>query len=208
MAEDPDESLWRARLRWRLRGAWQAPTFVVLTLVEAVLLNRLPISGDSGSHVVGAFLLCGFFNLTIVALLAPLLARMLQGRTRADVPRSVAQDRAATALMCALALGLLSLGIAHRPSVSAANDDYAAQLGAVRQYVAHQAPPQYRAGIGAEEVWKQKDGFYRTCVPGPDPRRSLCLFVETDGVPTVTLDPDQQSNSRIAGPDNPGRRGP
>ncbi len=208
MAEDPDERLWRARLRWRLRGAWQAPTFVVLTLLEAVLLNRLPVSGDGGSHIVGAFLLCGFLNLAIVGLLAPLLALALRRRTRADVPRSVAQDRAATALMCALALGLLTLGIVHHPVVNAAQDDYAAQLGAVRQYVNHQAPPEYRAGVGSEEVWKQKDGFYRTCVPGPDPRRSLCLFVETDGVATVTLDPDQQSNSRIAGADNPGRRGP
>lgn len=208
MAEDPDESLWRARLRWRLRGAWQAPTFVVLTLVEAILLGRLPISGDDGIDPVGAFLLCGFFNLTIVGLLAPLLARVLQRRTRADVPRSVTQDRTATALMCALALLLLSLGLAHRPSVSAAKDEYAVHLGAVRQYVSHQAPPEYRAGIGSEEVWKQKDDFYRTCVPGPDPRRSLCLFVETDGIATVTLDPDQQSNSRIAGADNPGRRGP
>lgn len=208
MAEDPDESLWRARLRWRLRGAWQAPTFVVLTLVEAVLLNRLPISGDGGSHVVGAFLLCGFFNLAIVALVAPLAARVLQRWTRANVPRSVTQDRAATVLMCALALGLLLVGLAHHPSVSAAENEYAVQLGAVRQYVSHQAPPEYRSGIGSEEVWKQQDGFYRTCVPGPDPRRSLCLFVETDGVATVTLDPDQQSNSRIAGRDNPGRRGP
>lgn len=208
MAEDPDESLWRARLRWRMRGAWQAPTFAVLTLLEAVLLNRLPVSGDDGSNIVGAFLLCGFFNLAIVALVAPLAARLLRKRTRPDVPRSVTQDRAATALMCALALGLLAIGIAHRPSVRAAEDEYAVHLGAVRQYVFHQAPPEFRAGVGSEEVWKQKDGFYRTCVPGPNPRRSLCLFVETDGIATVTLDPDQQSNSRIAGADNPGRRGP
>nr|MBA2349142.1 hypothetical protein [Solirubrobacterales bacterium] len=93
MAEDPDESLWRARLRWRLRGAWQGPTFVVLTLVEAVLLNRLPISGDDGLDVVGGFLLCGFLNLAIVGLLAPAFARLRRRRSGgSDVPRAVVQD--------------------------------------------------------------------------------------------------------------------
>lgn len=205
MAEDQDESLWRARLRWRLRGAWQAPTFGVATLAGAVLLGRLPISGDDGLDIVGAFLFCGFLNLFIVALLAPVAARLLHRGSK--VPRSVTQDRTATTMMVMAFAGLLAIGIAHHPKVVQAEDEYTVQLNAVRTYVAHQAPAEYRNGIGLEEVWKQKDGFYRTCVPGPDPRKNLCLFVETDGIPTVTLDPDQQSNSRIAGPDNPGRRG-
>ena len=36
------------RLRWRLRGAWQWPTFVVLLVVNAVLLSELPLAGESG----------------------------------------------------------------------------------------------------------------------------------------------------------------
>ncbi len=207
MAEDRDESIWRARLRWRLRGAWQAPAFVAFTLAEAVLLNRLPIAGDDGLDVIGGFLLCGFFNLAIVSAAAPLLARLVRRRRPSPLPAAVLQDRVGTSLMAALAVILVAIGIGHRAAVAASQREYAEQLQAVRTYVARQAPPEFRAGIGAESVWKQKESFYRTCVPGPDPRRNLCLYVDTEGVPTVTRDPDMQSNSRIAGPDNPGRRG-
>jgi hypothetical protein len=207
MSEDHDESIWRARLRWRLRGAWQAPAFVAFTLVEAVLLNRLPIVGDVGLDPVGGFLLCGFANLAVVGLVAPLGARALRRRRPSPLPLPVLQDRVATGGMALLALALLAIGVGHHAAVSESKREYAEQLAAVRKYVAHRAPPEFRAGLGAEEVWKQEDGVYRTCVPGPDPRRSLCLYVETDGIATVTRDNDMQSNARLAGPDNPGRRG-
>lgn len=206
MAEDRDESIWRARLRWRMRGAWQAPAFVAFTLAEAVLLNRLPVSGDGGVDLVGGFLLCGFLNLAAVGLFAPLAARYVRRRRPSPLPLAVLQDRVATSLMGALAVTLVVLGVGHHAAVSAAEREYVEQLQAVRAYVAHQAPPEFLAGVGAESVWKQKDGFYRTCVPGPDPRRNLCLYVSTEGTATVTRDPDMQSNSRIAGADNPGRR--
>lgn len=207
MAEDRDERIWWSRLRWRLRGAWQAPAFVAFTIVEAVLLNRLPIAGDAGLDPIGGVLLCGFFNLAIVGFLAPVIARLARRRRASGVPLPVLQDRVGTSLMGALAVALLAVGVGHRAAVQDSAREYAEHLQAVRAYVAHQAPPEFRAGLGAEEVWKQKDGFYRTCVPGPDPRRSLCLYVDTEGVATVTRDPDMQPNSRIAGPDNPGRRG-
>ncbi len=207
MAEDRDESIWQARLRWRLRGAWQGPAFAAFTVVEAVLLNRLPIAGDNGLDVVGGFLLCGFFNLALVGLVAPLVARLVRRRRPSSVPLPVVQDRVGTSLMGALSVLLLAVGVGHHAAVATSRREYVEQLQAVRTYVAHQAPPEFRAGVGAESVWKQKAGFYRTCVPGPDPRRNLCLYVDTDGIATVTRDPDMQSNSRIAGPDNPGRRG-
>lgn len=207
MGEDEDERIWQARLRWRLRGAWQAPAFVAFTLVGAILLNRLPIAGDDGLDVVGGFLLCGFFNLVVVGFLAPVAARLVQRRRPSPLPLAVLQDRVATSLMGILAATLLTIGIVHHASVAASQRDYVEQLRAVRAYVADQAPAEFRAGIGAESVWKQKDGFYRTCVPGPDARRNLCLYVDTEGVATVTRDPDMQSNSRIAGPDNVGRQG-
>ncbi len=52
---------WR-RLRWRLRGAWQWPTFAALTAIDALLVARLPFQG-TGGDVVGAILLAGFLNL-------------------------------------------------------------------------------------------------------------------------------------------------
>src|SRR4051794_30889839 len=189
MDGEREEPMWRARLRWRLRGAWQWPVFLTLTVFEAVLLNRLPISGDGGLDLIGGFLLCGFFNLAVVACLAPLGARALRRLRAMPVPLEVVQDRMATGLMALLAVVLVGIGALHHTSVVAAHDDYDAQLAAARRYLAHQAPPQYARNIGHERVWKQAPGLYRTCVPGPDPDRDLCLIVKTDqGVPTVRRD--------------------
>ena len=79
-----DESLWRARLRWRWRGALLWPLFVSLTIVDALLLGRLPLSGEQGTDLVPALLLAGFFNLLVVAVLGP-LASVLLHRRRPDL---------------------------------------------------------------------------------------------------------------------------
>jgi hypothetical protein len=204
-----DERLWLRRLRWRLRGALQGPAFVLATVVEAVLLNRLPVAGDEGLDPVGGLLAAAFLNLGIVAVVAPLLARVRRPRgRRAGMPIAVATDRTATLLMGTAVLAVLGVGLVHRAEVQESRAEYQAQLDAVRAYLAHQAPPEYRASIGLENVWKQGDDFYRTCVPGRDARRSLCVFVDTSGpAVSITRDPDQQSNAKIAGPENPGRRG-
>ena len=204
-----DERLWLRRLRWRLRGALQGPAFVLATLIEALLLNRLPVAGDEGLDPVGGLLAAAFLNLGIVAVAAPLLARVRRPRgRRAGMPLAVATDRMAAMLMGAVVLAVLGAGLVHRAEILESRAEYRAQLNAVRAYLAHQAPPEYRASIGLENVWKQGDDFYRTCVPGRDARRSLCMFVDTSGpAVSITRDPDQQSNAKIAGPENPGRLG-
>jgi hypothetical protein len=204
-----DERLWLRRLRWRLRGALQVPAFVLATLLEALLLNRLPVAGDEGLDPVGGLLAAAFLNLGIVAVAAPLLARVRRPRgRRAGMPLAVATDRMAAMLMGAVVLAVLGAGLVHRAEIQESRAEYRAQLDAVRAYLAHQAPPEYRASIGLENVWKQGDDFYRTCVPGRDARRSLCMFVDTSGpAVSITRDPDQQSNAKIAGPENPGRLG-
>ncbi len=213
-----DERLWLSRLRWRLRGALQGPVFVAATLVEAVLLNRLPIAGDEGLDPIGGLLAAAFLNLALVAVAAPLLARAQRrlarrgwgrrGRRDPHEPIAVATDRVASFLMVALGTAVLVTGLLHRAEVQESRAEYEAHLAAVRAYLAHQAPPEYQAAIGLENVWKQGDDFYRTCVPGREDGRSLCLFVDTSG-PAVSIrrDPDQQSNARIAGSENPGRQG-
>jgi hypothetical protein len=43
-----------------------------------------------------------------------------------------------------------------------------------------------------------QDDLYRTCVPGPDPKRWLCLYVDTAQRPAgVTLDGDRTPNSEL-----------
>jgi hypothetical protein len=207
-ARDDVDRLWRSRLRWRLRGAMLWPAFAVAVVVDAVLLQLLPIAGDGPPGPIGALLLSTFFNLLIVAVLAPLAGRGLRGR-RPGIPRVVADDRAGTVLLGLLALGLLALGLAHRPAVEAADRDFEAQSLAVRRFVAHQAPAAYRSNVDRADTWRQGPDLFRTCVPGPDPTRALCLIVTTDqSPPGITVDPDQRPNGFVSGPDNPGRGAP
>jgi hypothetical protein len=206
MAEPDVGRLWRSRLRWKLRGALLWPAFGVAVVVDAVILHVLPIAGEEGPGPVGALLLATFFNLVVVAVGAPLAGAWLRRRDR-TLPRMIADDRAGTALLAAVAIVLLAAGLRHRPAVDAAGDDFRAQSQAVRSYVAAHAPPEYRANVDRADTWKPGPDVFRTCVPGFDPRRALCLLVLTDSSPPVVrVDPDQRPNSRVAGPDNPGRK--
>ena len=205
MSGEGDERLWARRLRWRMRGAWQWPAFALLTVVDAVVLHLLPLAGEAIGFVP-ALLLAGFFNLAAVAILAPLGGMALR-RRRPGLPRIIADDYAGTSLLVAVALLLLAGGIAHRPAVVDQRDAFAAQSAQVRRFVLSQAPQQFRRNVDRADTWKQGPDLYRTCVPGPDPRKHFCMIVNTDQHPPgVVVDRDQQPNARIAGADNPGRK--
>jgi hypothetical protein len=176
-----------------MRGAWLWPSFIVLTLLEGIALEVLPIAGDGPGGVVPGVLLAGFANLIAVATLVPLAGRRLR-RRRPDLPRPVADNYAGTALLCVIAAVIVTLGLVHRPSVVAEHEARRAQLTAVHDYVVAQAP-EYRAGIALADSLRLEQDYYRTCVPGPDPKRWLCLFVNTKQQPAgVSLDHDRAPN--------------
>jgi len=206
MAEPEIRGLWRARLRWRLRGATLWPAFFVAIVVDAVLLHVLPIAGDTAPGAVPALLLATFFNLLVVAVGAPLGGLVLR-RRRPGLPRLIRDDRAGTFLLGALAVILVVLGLLHRPAFDSERDEFRLQAAAVRLWAAAHAPAPYRARVQDADTWRPGPHLYRTCIPGPDPRRALCLLVFTDQHPPgVRRDPDARPNSVVAGPDNPGRR--
>src|SRR3954447_1737564 len=122
------------RLRWRLRGATMWPAFLVGLAVDAALLHALPIAGETAPEAFGAVLLALFFNLVAVAVGAPLAGRWLR-RRRPELPKVVADDRAGTAMVGAVCLGLLAAGLAHRPALRAENEAFAAQAAAARHFV-------------------------------------------------------------------------
>jgi hypothetical protein len=193
--ERQDRSVWLTRTRWRMRGAWLLPAFVVFTVAEGIALELLPISGEGPGGVVPGVLLAGFANLIAVATLAPLAGRRLR-RRRPDLPRIIADNYAGTALLCVIAAGTLALGLVHRPRVLAEQADHGAVAGAVHDYVIAQAPA-YRPGIGSAEAVRVDDELYRACVPGPDPKRWLCLFVNTRQRPAgVAVDSDRVPDRR------------
>jgi hypothetical protein len=184
---------WR-RLRWRLRGAWQWPTFAVLTAVDAVVIALLPFQGE-GTDALGAVLVATFFNLLAVALVAPLAGALLRRRRR-DLPWPIARDYAGAFLLVAIAAGLLAGGLAHRSAVIAERADRRAVLGAVHDFVVEHEPA-FAAGLAAVDTRRLEAERYRACVlaPGEGP---LCLFVNTDQRPAgVTRDPSREPNSAL-----------
>lgn len=194
------ESLWRSRLRWRMRGALLWPLFGILTVADAVLLGQLPIAGDGGTDLVPALLLAGFFNLLVVAVVGP-LAAILVRRRRPDLPKVVAQDYTGRVGLVFVSLALLAGGLAHRGAVTEARADYADQLGAALRVVHTQAPPEFKGHPEQATTLKLGDDLFRTCVPGPDPKRWFCVLVRTDtDPPGITVDENRESNQSLNRP--------
>ena len=186
------------RLRWRLRGALLWPTFAVVTLLDAALLHWLPISGD-GTGWVPALLLAGCLNVFAVAALGGLVGWRLRKR-RPDLPKVVADDYAGTGLVLAVAACFLVAGLLHRPQVQDDRADFSAQSFAARRYVAASAPPEYRRRIAEADSVQVDEELFRTCVPGDDPNRWLCLFIDTTAHPaTVRGDTSGESNAAFYG---------
>lgn len=182
------------RLRWRLRGAWMWPAFVVLTVADAVLLHALPIATDR-IDLVPAALLSGFANLLVVAVVAPLSGRLVR-RGRPDLPKAVATDYAGAALLAAVSGVLLVGGLLHRPAVERAERDLRVQAAAARAFLLTEAPLAVRSRLGAADTIRLAAGFYRTCVPEGRPRRAFCVFVRTGRGPAVVrADPDRSPNA-------------
>jgi hypothetical protein len=194
--ERQEQSVWLTRMRWRMKGAWLWPAFVALTLAEAVALERLPVSGDGPGGIVPAVLLAGFANLIVVAAGTPLAGRALR-RRRPDLPRAVADNYAGTALLALVAAVIVGAGLVHRPAVVAEQDALRAQAAAVHDYVVSQEP-RYAPGLALADPLRLEAGLYRTCVPGRDPHRWLCLYVNTTQRPAgVTLDRDRTPNTDL-----------
>jgi hypothetical protein len=207
MAERDATRVWRARLRWRLSGAWQWPTFVVATVAGAVLLAELPFTG-TGMGLVPAFLLAGFINLAVIAVVAPAAGALIR-RRRPELPREIAADAAGAVGLVAVVGLLFAGGLAHRSSVTESRADFATAVATARRFLAHQGPQAYQDGLNRSNTWQPGPHLYRTCFPGAEERRNYCVLVDTaNGVPTARPDPDQRPNATIAGPDNPGRGAP
>jgi len=197
--DGPPERLWWSRLRWRMRGAWLWPAFAGLTVLDTVLLHLRPIAGTE-TGVVPAALLAGFFNVVAVALFSQIGGRLLR-RRRPALPLVVARDYAGTVVLVAVAVAVAVAGQVHHSAIVADQRDFAVQRLAVHDYVVTHAPAEYRRRLAQADTWELGPRLYRTCVPAPDPRRALCVIVNTgQSPPGVTLDPNRAPNSRLLNP--------
>lgn len=182
------------RMRWRLRGAWLWPAFVVATLLEMLLLRWLPIAGD-GSGFFAGLLLAGWMNLIAVVVLGGIGGRILR-RVRGDLPKVVADDYAGLGALAVVAGAFVVAGLVHRPELAADRAAFARQSQAVRLWVEANGGDFARAHVDSADSVMVDDDLYRTCVPEPEPKGWLCLIVDTShSPPRITRDPSRESNA-------------
>lgn len=182
------------RLRWRLRGAWLWPAFVVVTVIEMGLLHWLPIAG-AGSGFVAGLLLAGCLNVIAVAVVGGIGGFVLR-RRRPDLPKVVADNYAGLGALALVAGAFLLAGFVHRPELVADREAFARQSMATRLWVAANADDFARAHVDSADSVLIAEDLYRTCVPQPDPKRWLCLIVDTSQSPSrVRRDVSRESNA-------------
>lgn len=184
------------RLRWRLRGAWLWPTFAVATVLEMALLHWLPVQGEATGWVA-ALLVAGCLNVIAVAFVGGIGGIVLR-RRRGDMPRVVADNYAGTAVLAIVATGLLVAGVLHRPMVVHRHAAFGVQSLAVREWVAAHGDAFARAHVARADSLRLDENLYRTCVPGRDPKRWLCLVVDAGrSPPVVKRDPSSEPNALL-----------
>ena len=204
MQNGDERFFWLRRLRWRLKGAWLVPAFLLAILFDTLVVWLLPFSGDRSVGPVAALLIVAFVNLLVVAVVAPLAGIWLRRRSP-TLPAFAARDRAGVAALAVLAAGFLAAGLLHRPAISGQQDEVVAQAEAARAWFHQQAPRPYLENLRDISSWKAGPQLYRTCLPGPDRSKAICVYVNTDqDPPGISRDPSQEPNATLVGRDNPG----
>jgi uncharacterized membrane protein YhaH (DUF805 family) len=155
------------------------PTFLVLTVLDALIGHALPPQGDSQT-LIGAALVAVFGMLIGIIVIAPALAVAIR-RVRIDMPRVVAHNYAGTAVILALSVVLLAAGLAHHPSVQADRAALADATARARDWVRLHAPEDFRQSLGSAQSYAIQQGVYRTCFTTFPTQRTFCVVVEHDG---------------------------
>lgn len=191
--------MWARRLRWRLRGASQWPTFAIVTVGDGLLLHYLPPL-TTGLEVIPGIIIATFANLFLLGAVAPWLARRIGADRTAgagrepssanvvpaaprQVPHEVLLDRTATGLLLAGALGLLAAGLASQPTIVSETEATELNAETVRGWVLAHGTPEQRRNIDTANTIRLSEGYFRTCLASDDRRRFSCLFVDTNRRP-------------------------
>lgn len=197
------ERVWTSRLRWRLRGAWLAPLFVVLTIVDGVMLTRLPLAGDGGTELVGGLLLAAFLNLVAVAAIAPFVGMGLR-RLRPDLPALVARDYAGAGLVLLVTAGLLAGGLRHHGTVERNREAMQEALARGKAWIGadQEIDAEFRRHVELADIVPIVEGeLFRVCVNRmSDPRRAFCVVVPVDvpypqGIREAGAEPNARFNA-------------
>lgn len=199
---DHEERFWPARMRWRLRGAWMWPSFIAITLLDGLLLHRLP-PVRTGIDLIPAILLATFGNLVLIGALAPWLARRIWRRRPAAEPGAppkaqleVLSDRIGTGLLVASVFAVIAAGLAARPTVIAETDAKEEAARAIHAFVQRSGDEELIRNEETAHAARLADGYFRICIARDDRRSFACYFVDTNEEPTqIVRDPSAKPNA-------------
>ncbi len=164
------------RIRWRRRGAWLWPAFILLTVVDAVVGHLLPPQGETQS-LMAAALLGGVLNLLAVILLTAPLAAVLR-RFRPSLPKVIARDYAGRALITGVTAALLIAGIVHHPAIDSQQSTMREAIARAEAWIGDRAPAEFASNLQSVSTYAIEPGsIYRMCVSSRDGARSYCVVV-------------------------------
>jgi hypothetical protein len=167
------------RLRWRRAGAWLWPAFILFTLADAVIGNRLPPAGDTES-LAAAALLALVANLLAVLFLSRPLGWTIRTR-RPDLPGVVARDYGGTVAVLAVTAAILAAGLIHAPAIRASQFAEQDAIARAQAWIGDRAPDEFRRNLQYVSLLEIQPGsIYRACVPNRAATKSYCVIVNRD----------------------------
>lgn len=178
------------------------PTFIVVTLVDGLILHRLPPVG-TGVELIPAILLATFGNLVLIGAVAPWLARRTWSRQPVTQPAApprarleVLSDRIGTGLLVATIVGVVAAGLAARPTVVSETEDTERNANAFRALILRSGDDELIRNLETANTIRLGEDFFRTCVARDDRERYFCAFVDTSRhPPDVDVDGSAEPNS-------------
>ncbi len=151
------------RLRWRLRGDWLWPSFIVLTLADAIIGHALPPVG-AGQSLASAWLVGLWAMLIAVIVLTPALGLLIR-RYRVDMPRVVARNYGGALAIYAVSAALLAAGLIHHSALLAARDSLQLANSRARDWIVVHAPVAFRHDLATLDTYVLQPGtIYRAGV--------------------------------------------
>jgi Kef-type K+ transport system membrane component KefB len=171
------DGAWLARARWRWRGAWLWPAFVITAVLDGAIARARPFAGDSQGFLGG--MLAGLIiNLVVVVCCSGVLAKMLR-RRRTDVPVAVARNYGGTFAVVTVSVLLAAIGLGRHSGIVARQRALSDAIVRAAAFIGDHAPATFRVDATRTDTFTIQAGeIYRTCVSSQDGRRAYCVIVK------------------------------
>lgn len=192
------DGAWLVRTRWRLRGAWMWPAFVVLGVADGIIGHALPVGGDAQSVIAGIVVGLVLNLLAVVLLSRPggALLRVL----RRDLPSAIARNYAGAASVVLVTAGFVALGLVHHAAIASERAVTRDAVTRAAAYIGDHAPAPFRVNATRTSTFVIEAGaIYRTCVPNDAGTRTYCVIVNEQRPAADSVRPDgYESNATMA----------